>query len=191
MRYLFAVLAVAALSTTFLIARGEETPAKNAKSLKTYTVTVVEFHLKSNAEPTAALSKIAEDFDKLSAGGDVSLVETVKVSVLEQHPTSVLFGKTMQVLSGVAQTQAGKQRSYKQHSLGTHLTVSAEPVEDQVLLKIKYEAMRIAGELKEELPPDFATTNVDSSALLKIGDRIVLAGDSAEGSTFLLVSVNQ
>ncbi len=169
----------------------DDKPGASEAPLRTYSIKIVEFRLKASADHSMTPAIIAKDLEKLIVAGNVSYHETLRVSALESHPTSVVIGKTVSVVTGVNQGINGKTRSMTQRQIGTSMKATAESRKDKVFLKINYQATRIIGEAKEDIAPDMDTINVDTSLLLELGSPVVVAATSTAASTYILVTVSQ
>jgi len=134
---------------------------------------------------------IAQDFEKLSKRGDVSLVETVRLTAIEGYQASAMFGKMVAIVQGVTTGVNGKSRNMVQRSLGTTLKVTAQSQDEKVLLKLNYQTTRMDGEAKKDAAQDMSTVAIDTNLLLKLDGRVVVAGTTESASTFLLVTVTQ
>ncbi|MEO8269081.1 MAG: hypothetical protein ABI557_05140 [Aureliella sp.] len=185
------LLLIASLFAIFANWQIDLSVAEEAVTLQSYTVTVVELHLKEGVDSSLSPASISKDFEKLAAAGSLYLVETVSLTLVEKHQTNVQFGKTVAVTMGVTNSQFGKTRNSTQIPLGTSVKATAEPLGDKVLLKLDYQASRITGEVNEDETPDVEQIQIDTSILLKLGQRVTVAGNSREDSKFLLVSVTQ
>ena len=95
------------------------------------------------------------------------------------------------VTTGVTQGVNGKSRSMTARPIGTTVKATAEPQQGKVLVKLSYQASRNLGEVKEDITPDMETINIESSLLLEIGKRVVVAASTTSESSFLLVTVSQ
>ncbi len=191
MRVPLSIIAITVFLSSFAKAQDEKAIAKEISQLQSYTLTVVEFRMKTPESGTVNADSIAKDFEKLAAAGSLTMSESVRVSLLESFPTNVLFGKSITVTMGVTQGVNGKARNMTQRQIGTTVKASAEPKKDKVLVKLSYQATRNLGEVKEDVAPDMETINVDTSLLLEIGKRVVVASSTGSDSGFLLVTVNQ
>jgi len=191
MRYLFVVLTLAACLAAFTSTRADDEPAGAKKPLRSYTITVVEFHLKNGEDLSLSAATIAQDFEKLSKRGDVSLVETVRLTAIEGYQASAMFGKMVAIVQGVTTGVNGKSRNMVQRSLGTTLKVTAQSQDEKVLLKLNYQTTRMDGEAKKDAAQDMSTVAIDTNLLLKLDGRVVVAGTTESASTFLLVTVTQ
>jgi hypothetical protein len=191
MRILLSVIAITVFFSTFANAQEEKAIAKEISQLQSYTLTLVEFRMKTPEGNSVTPDSIAKDFEKLATAGSLAMNETLRFSILESFPTSVLFGKSIAVTTGVTQGVNGKIRNLTQRQLGTSVKATAEPVKDKVLVKLSYQATRNMGEVKEDAAPDIETINVETSLLLEFGKRVVVASTTASDSGFLMVTVSR
>lgn len=157
-----------------------------------YIVTITEFQLDTSAVDVPP-AEIASKFEQLKKDGHVDWVETVRLSVLEGHQSTVQFGKTVALTTGMSQTASGRtSRQSTDRQLGTAVKISAHSNGERVGLELDYQSSRIDGSTQEEgLRPDIATMQVETAVLMSPGSPTLIAGMSGSDSTFLLVSVKR
>jgi hypothetical protein len=166
---------------------GAATPGPAVQS---YVVQLTEFRLKSSSDPAMTANEVVKSFEEMSADGGVDVVEIVRLSALAGHESTVQFGKMTN--APVAVTYGGgfgSARQFQRQSVGTLVRVTAVPQEGKVLLKLSYEASRLATAGPEDRPPDNSTVQFNTTLLIEPGKPTLVAGTSAETTTFLVVSI--
>lgn len=191
MRAAFVLVFATIFAPALTVAQEIQSPKDgDAKPLQTYVVEITEVHLSGEAAQRLKVNELAQSLEQLTKDGHVDLLETVRVSVLLHHESMATFGKQTSVTRGVAIAPGGQQqRSMTAMRIGTTVQVSAEPHDEHVLLKLKYEASRLGKDISDDRSPDTELVNFSSDLLLRPGKPVVALGSTAKDGTFLLVSI--
>ena len=158
-------------------------------AIQSYVVQLTEFRLKASVDPTLKAKEIVQAFDKLKSDGKIDLIETVRLSALENHESMAQFGKTATVTTSISQTQRGRVRSTQQREVGTMVELTAIPRNGKILLKLHYEASRFDGAGTEDSPPDTLTTRFNTTLLVEPGTPTLVGGTTAGATSLLFVSI--
>jgi hypothetical protein len=195
MRFLIPLIALTVLFTDFAKAQEvpkthlNEIPPKVAPELQSFTLTIVEFRMKTPANMN--VESLAKDFDKIAAAGQLISNETLRIRLLENFTTEILFGKSVAVIAGMSQTVNGKTRNMIQRQIGTSVRATVESKNEKMQLKLIYEVSRFLGEAQEDSAPDIETVKIDTNLLLENGKRVVVAGTISTDSRYLLVTITK
>ena len=167
----------------------DASPATSDPAVQSYVVQLTEFRLKSSSNPALTASDIVASFEQMSGDGMVDVVEIVRLSALAGFETVAQFGKMATVTVGVAQPFGGRGSARQIQNVGTVVRITAFSQEEKVLLKLTYEATRLRDSPQEDIPPDAVTVSVNTTLLIEPGKPTLVAGTSADATTFLLVSI--
>lgn len=195
MRSPIRLIAITVLFTNFANAQEEpktapkEIPAKVVSELQSFTLTIVEFRMKT--PENINVESLAKDYDKIAAAGQLISNETLRIRLLENFPSEILFGKSVAVISGISQTVNGKNRNMTQRQIGTSVRATVESKNEKMQLKLSYDVSRFLGEVQEDSAPDIETVKIDTNLLLENGKRVVVAGTSSTESRYLLVTITK
>lgn len=166
-------------------------PVNGVSELTSYNVELTEFRLKESLDPNLHVEKLAGVLREQKTSDIVELTETVRLSVLTNHESSVQFGKSVTVTVGAVVSANGRARSTQVRQVGTVARVTAMEEGGKVLLKLMYEASRNDGKGTDDSPPDVFTTKIETTILLKPDTPALIGGTSAEPSSYLLVTVSK
>jgi hypothetical protein len=197
MRYVTRLLAVSWLACGVVLGQDSvpSTTANNgpAAAPQSYVVQLTEFRLKESSDPSLSAGDIVRSFQQMKDDENLELVETVRLSTLAHHESMVQFGKQATVITGVAFPGAGRApaRSTQQQTIGTLVRVTVEPRDGKVLLKLSYEVSRFEGELPEDRPPHTVTKQFNTTLLIEAGKPTLVAGTSADATSYLIVSIEE
>jgi hypothetical protein len=93
------------------------------------------------------------------------------------------------VTAGITFTQGGRNRSLKEQEIGTLVRLSVESRDGKVLVKLNYEASRLAEHSKEDMLPDTDSVQVSTTLLTTPGRPMLIGSASSDTSSLLLVTV--
>jgi hypothetical protein len=157
-----------------------------------YLVQLTEFRISDSSHAGWSTDEIVKRFERREEDGDVEIVETIRLSVLSGHESMVQVGRRARVTVGVVSTPGrGPTRQMESHNIGTMVSLTAEPADGRVLLKLSYTSSRFEGEGTDESPPDTTTFQIDATLLLEAGKPTLVGGSSASPTSYLMVSVEQ
>ncbi|MBI1313127.1 hypothetical protein GC176_17695 [bacterium] len=159
--------------------------------LQSYVVQLTEFRLNESADPTMKPQDIVKTFEKLTKDGKVDVIETVRLSALENYPSMAQFGRTAAVTTGVSISQRGRVPLKQQRQIGTLVQFTATPHNEKVLLKLQYEASRFDGAINDESSPDTLTTHFETTLLIAPGVPSLVGATTAGTTSVLLVSITE
>ena len=164
----------------------------NVKGEQSYFLLLREFRIKMPLDYNLTAPEIAKSFDQLKKDGKVELIDTIRLTVLENNESMVMFGKRTNVTTGVGRTPQGlRQISQASFQLGTSVRATVSPQDSKVLLKLSYDASRLEGVATEETPPDTITVQFSTSLLLELGMPTLVGGSTAEETDFLMVTISK
>lgn len=175
---------------------GPATPAA-AAAVQSYTVQLTEFRLKSTSDPKLSASELVASFEQMKKDGKLDLVETIRLSALEQYESMAQFGRRAAVTVGVtvggANGPVGRPttRSIQHQMVGTTVRLTATPQQGKILLKLSYETARLEEEAKDAISPDTRMVQFNTTLLIEPGKPTLVGGSSAENSSYLLVSIGK
>jgi hypothetical protein len=156
-----------------------------------YMVQLTELKWNVKFDPLPKGPDLVQGLEELRKSGRVEIVETIRLSAISDHESTMQFGKTVSVIAGVAQTPQGKMRNLKQIQVGTLLRLTATPNQGKVLLKRQYESSQLGNALEEDISPDIVTSQFKTTLLLEIGVPSLVGGASGDSTTMYLVSVTR
>lgn len=168
-------------------------PVRAKQRSQTYVVQLTEFHLKDAANPGLSTDQIVQTYQQLAKEGELDVVETIRLTALEGHQSLVQVGRRATVTVGMVSAGPGRgtNRQTRQEMIGTMVTVTAEPQEQKILLKLAYESARLEEKDSEEDPADTITQQFQTSLLLEPGEPELVGGSSAGSSAFLVVEIEK
>ncbi len=92
------------------------------------------------------------------------------------------------MVTDVIQNARGQQQVRETRELGTLVRVLLTPENDKINVKLSYAASRHEkGE--DDMPPDVATTTIESTIKVKPGEQALISGQSDDRARFLLLRV--
>jgi hypothetical protein len=159
---------------------------------ESYLVQLTEFRIGDSSHAGWSTDEIVKRFERRDEGGDVEIVETIRLSAHRGCESMVQVGRRARVTVGVVTAPGrGSTRQMESHNIGTLVRLTAEPADGKVLLKLSYECSRFEGEGTDESPPDTTTFQIDTTLLLEAGKPTLVGGSSASPTSYLMVSVEQ
>ncbi|MCU0709768.1 MAG: hypothetical protein MUF23_15910 [Pirellula sp.] len=205
---------------TFLFSQdiGNDASAANKSigSGKVFHFRVTEFRLKKEQDLNTVPGQIVLSIDEMKANGDIEIIETMRLTVLDGHPSVMKQKKTAAVTTGTVnvplgfpnrggqpgdrpgsrsgpQGEAGggiQQRSMSYVSLGSTVQLTAHDSNGQVLVMLSYNAARLHGDSSEDRMPDIKEFSIDTTLLLDPGKTTIVGGSNADSTSYLAISAN-
>jgi hypothetical protein len=173
MRYTFVALTAFLFLSAASLAQDEgarDTADKAPEStLRSYVVQLTEFRWKGSTDPALSPRVIVRAVDQLRKDGKLDVIETVRLSALENHESMAQFGKSVPMTTGVADTRQGRVRNVDFQQVGTMVKLTAVPKDGKVVLELQYEASRLNGEGAGDLPPSTLTTQFKTTPMIEPG----------------------
>ncbi|TVS09394.1 MAG: hypothetical protein EA424_27235 [Planctomycetaceae bacterium] len=159
---------------------------------ESYLVQLSEFRIKDSSHAGWSTDEIVKRFERREEDGAVEIVETIRLSALSGHESMVQVGRQARITVGVISTPGrGSTRQMESHNIGTLVSLTAEPADGKVLLRLSYSSSRFEGTGTDESPPDIVTFQSDATLLLEAGKPTLVGGSSASETSYLMVSVDQ
>jgi hypothetical protein len=201
MRQFLLLLAACVLAPAVVVGQEDSPREAGAASPKSYVVQLTEFRFHNAADPKLSAADIVRTFQQPNAEETLELIETVRLSALESHETTVQFGRNAALTVGVANFSGApnfpggrntRQIQYRQ--VGTLVRLTAQSQEEKVLLKLTYEVSRLEGRAPDDPEadsPDVIVIQFNTTLLVEPGKPTLVGGTSAEPTNFLLVSVEE
>ncbi|HEU0068099.1 MAG TPA: hypothetical protein VFQ26_02410, partial [Nitrospiraceae bacterium] len=155
-----------------------------------YGVQITELRLDVGIGEKLSRQDILQSLEQAKKDGHVTAVETVRLSILEQHEARVQFTKRVPVTAGTA--TAGPERTVRnvqQRDVGTMVQLSAQTQGAQVLLQLMYESSRIEGESSDDAPAPTHTVQFSTTLLITPGQPLLVGSTNSDKSTLLLVTI--
>jgi len=155
-----------------------------------YIVQLTEFRMKKASDAKISASDIIKALDEMKDNGEIEIVETIRLSAFPGLKSMVQIGRIATVTTGVISAPGRVQhRQSQRQDIGTLVELTADPSNGKVLLNLAFEASRFDDEGTETTPPDTTTFAINTTLLLTPGKTTFVGGTSADGSSFLAVSV--
>lgn len=195
MRYTFVALTAFVFLSAASLAQGEgtrDTADKAPEStLRSYVVQLTEFRWKGSADLALSPRELVRAVDQLRKDGKLDVIETVRLSALENHESMAQFGKSVAIVTGVADTGQGRVRNVGFHQVGTMVKLTAVPKDGKVVLELQYEASRLNGEGAADLPSSTLTTQFKTTLMIEPGTPTLVGSTTAQPSSLLVVSITE
>lgn len=157
---------------------------------QTYVVQFTEFRFKEAPESPLTTKDILQSFEQLRKDGRLEIIETVRLSALEQCEAMVQFGRSVAVTTGATALPNGRSnRQFQFRQVGTLVRVTAQPKQEKILLNVMYEASRLGPETKEDAPQDINQVTFNTTLMIEPGRPTLVGSDSADTSSLLLVTI--
>ena len=167
-------------------------PSPPVTSLASYVIQVTELHTDVPIDAKMDSEELLDKFEQLKQDGKVELLKTVRLSALEGQESMAQFGRQTAVTDGTSQVMPGRAvRNIRMTQVGTLVRVTVQRHEDEVLLKLTYEASRLGEQANQDSPPDVATVQCNTTLAVGRGQTVLAGGMFSANSTLLLVSVEQ
>jgi len=172
--------------------RARDTAEKAPEStVRSYVVQLTEFRWKGAADLALSARELARAVDQLRKDGKLELIETVRLSALENHESMVHFGKSVPVPTAVAQTRQGPVRSVEYREVGAIVQLTAAPKGGKVALELKYAAARLTGEGAGDLPPNTLLTECKTTLTIEPGTPTLVGSTTPQSTSLLMVSITE
>ena len=157
---------------------------------KTYQVTLTEFRLESGHDPEASSQDIIRAFQDRQNNDNVSLVETLRLTLQANLECTVQYGRRASVVTGVVNNpRVGVQRTMKTMEVGTLAQVSVIPKNDKMILELSYSASRFDEQRQDDQRPDVLTSNFTTSVPVELGKPTLVGGTDSDIASYLIVYV--
>ncbi len=175
----------------------QEAPTDQRPQAKTsYLIELVEFRLGEPPSPALTAEEILNWLSQSAEDNEVEVTQAFHLLAVAGQESMVQVELQTAIITGIASTQGrGGQvspiRSVQQRSLGTTLTVMAQPANDQIQVSVRYAATRIAGERPEDGPPDIISFTLQSQLLVTPGQRVLLGGANGASSSYAAITVTE
>ena len=167
-------------------------PSPPVTSLASYVIQVTELHTNVPIDSKMDSKELLDKFEQLKKDGKVELLETIRLSALEGQESMAQFGRQAAVTAGTSQVMPGRAvRNIQMTQVGTLVRVTVQRHEDEVLLKLTYEASRLGEQANQDSPPDVVTVQCNTTLAVGPGQTVLAGSMFSANSTLLLVSVEQ
>jgi hypothetical protein len=163
----------------------EDKPAE----VPTYDVTLTEFQLKSGHDPELSFADIIRDFQDREKKDNITLAETVRLTLQANFECTVRFGKQVQVTKGIINNPRGVQRVTQTMQVGTMAQIRVTPEDGKLILKLRYTASRLGDEAPEDAPPDVLSSTYNATVAVEPGKPALVGGTDQENASYLIVYV--
>ncbi len=159
---------------------------------ESYLIQLTEFRVNDSAHARWSTDEILKRFERREGDETLEIVETIRVSALSGHESMVKVGRQARVAVGAITTPArAPTRQMESHSVGTIVSLIAEPADGMVLLKLNYSSSRFDEKGTDESPPDMVTVQYDATLLIDVGRTTLVGGSSAAPTSYLILSVDR
>ena len=182
MRQLLRITTALAIGALLLgpgaVSQAEESSQRN------FTVSIIEAKFSQQGD----ISKVAPEtiWKTTRDSSKTDWAETIRCTVLDGQQASVMFGKSVSVVTGVSESQRGRTRSTRDMQIGTAVKLTAESHEDRVAVQVEYQSSRLSGVISDEPPPPSVEQNeIASTLVLEIGKPKILS--ATPGSVVLIM----
>lgn len=163
---------------------------------KSYLIELVEFRLGEPPSPTLTAEKILDRLSQSAEDNGVEVIQAFHLSAVAGQESMAQVQLQTAITTGVQHVQGRggpiqPVRSLRDMSLGTTLTVTAEPADDKIRVSVRYSASRIDGERPEDGPPDIISFTLQSQLLVTPGKRVLLGGANGASSSYGALTVGE
>ena len=184
MQYAPLALIAAALMSGSVIAqeeRADDTTATTS-NLPSYTVMLTEFRWDSHGDEAVTASDIVAAFGQFMRDKKVEVIQTVRLSAIEQHRNSVILSRMVTVSNG--------SRSRDIH-VGTMVEIVAVPSKEELSVELVYAASRISSERADDKFPDVDTAMFKTTLVVEPGKATLVGNAKPSDTNFLMVTIIQ
>lgn len=155
---------------------------------ETFRVRIVEFRMKDGDDKEEIdLKELEKQYSKLVSSGAFEFLETVDLEAVAGRPTTVMFGKMLNVVDGIR----GNTKMMRQMQIGTAVQVKVEPKNEKVSVTLSYQASRMKENEAEDELPEFENVQLKTSALVTLGEEKYLATFAKGSRTFMILQVRR
>jgi hypothetical protein len=175
-----------------------DTPQPTA-STENYMLQLDQYRFTDGA--TASLSATELLGKLLSPDSGAVLVQTMRLSVLGGEKCTVQFGKSVGVVRGTVTRGPTVQKQMSDVQVGSMIRVIVTQVNDLAKVDLSYETSQLIEKPREneevesqetaESGDNIATMNVETVKLVEIGKSYLVAGTSADKSSYLVLTLGK
>ncbi|MFO1004249.1 MAG: hypothetical protein U0936_28350 [Planctomycetaceae bacterium] len=191
----FILLAAICVMLGFSSSSGEgDEPVKSQPKAATpsQSFNVQVFAYQSNRQLTPAeFAELPRSLDQLTKDNAVQLVETVRVSVLQDQQAIAQFDRKTAITTGSVTNVNGKQPIKQLHSVGTLVQLTVTPQDEKLSVMLKYESSRFNGEGTDSSPPDILSAKLDTAVLIPVDQMALIGSTDSKPGTILLMKVTK
>ncbi len=178
------------------LARTEETAPcpgngqKPAEAPQVYVVQLTEFRMDQTAGTRLPTPEILESLEKAEQSGTIEVIETIRLSALQGHESTVQIGRTVLVSLGAAPAPGRPPvRQLQRERVGTLVKVTVEPVDEKVHVRLTYEASRLDDAAADDLPSETQSIQVQTVVTIDPATTFLAGGSTSKSSAFVALSV--
>ncbi len=118
--------------------------------------------------------------------GQIELLETVRLTVIEGQKSLAQFGRSVPVVTGESQTVEGRRQILERRDFGTIVNLVAKAIGDAVGVELGYEAAR-PSDGTDGGPAEMTTTQVKSKLIVEPGKPTLVTAKSSKSGTYLVL----
>ncbi len=157
-----------------------------------FWVEIVEFRIPAvEAELPKEMGDIAKDFEEQLKAGNFEIYETVQLEAIAGKPTRVMFGKTVNVVTGVSNRNGIETKMMTQQKLGIGVNVTVQPQGDGGIdVSLEYQASRLLPTSAEDEPPEIDAIQMETTTSVVPQQRKFLSARTNDKRGYLLLKVS-
>lgn len=164
--------------------------SKAATPSRSFNVQV--FAYQSNRQLTPAeFAELPKLLDQLTKDSAIQLVETVRVSVVQDQQAIAQFDRKTAITTGTVTNVNGKQPIKQLHSVGTLVQLKVTPQDEKLSVTLKYESSRFNGEGTDSSPPDILSAKLDTAVLIPVDQMSLIGSTDSKPGTILLMKITK
>jgi hypothetical protein len=200
MRQLAPVLALIVLAP-FAVAQDnqpvEEPPTAESRSHDRYVVHLTEYRLGAPIDLAKSSQDVLRAIEQQRQEGQAELVETIRLTALEEYESMIQFGRSVFVTTDVTTTPRGRAQNLQERQVGTLVRLNARRAGERILVALSYEASRLEGDGKVDTdgqaigPPDTVTFEFTTTLILNPNETVLVGQGNTDTSRILALRIER
>ncbi|TWU37338.1 type II and III secretion system protein [Novipirellula artificiosorum] len=138
-----------------------------------YVITLAVYRLD---HPIDSAQKNAAELIASLTASENKPTETIHLSVVSGFRTMVQFGSDVSVTTGSITNRGSTARQMETRSVGTLLTATITPKQNQLLVELNYSSSQIAGDEQADSHPSVVKNTIETSLMMEIGKPMLVSG---------------
>lgn len=167
-------------------AEADKPAAVGAVRPRSFVFQIAEIHTAEAAPIELTSSEVLKWLEGAQKSGQIELLETVRMTVVEGHQSLTQFGRSIAVVTGETQSAQGRTQNRERREFGTIVNLAAKAIGDAVGVELGYDAAR-PGDGADGGAAAVTTTQVKTKLMVEPGKPTLVAAKSAKSGTYLVL----